>query len=97
LGRKNFRSFCSAKAEVDNYFCDIEYIELLKKDDEIVLEIKANRYLHNMVRIIVSTFIEINKGKLDSNDIEQIFEKENRIYAPQTISPKGLFLWEIGY
>lgn len=97
LGKKNFRSFCSAKAEVDHYFCDIEYINFFKKEDEIVLEIKANRYLHNMVRIIVATFIEINSGKLDSNDIEQIFEKENRIYAPQTISPKGLFLWKIGY
>ena len=97
LGRKNFKSFCSAKAEVDNYFCDVEYIDLFEKDDEIVLEIKANRYLHNMVRIIVATFIEINSGKLAKSDIEQIFEKENRIYAPRTISPKGLFLWEIGY
>lgn len=97
LGKHNFKSFCASNSEVTNYECDIEMIRFFKENDETVFEIKANRYLHNMIRILISVFINVNEDKLTKEDIFDILEKQNRIYAPKTISPKGLFLWEIGY
>ena len=97
IGEKDFQSFCSAKAEVKHYICNISKLEFFRQDDEIVMEIHGNRFLHNMVRIIVSSFMELNRNTLKIDDIQRILDKKNRIFAPKTISPKGLFLWEIKY
>lgn len=97
IGKKDFQSFCSAKAEVKHYVCDITELKFFQQEDEVVMEIHGNRFLHNMVRIIVSTFMELNRGNLNIDDIQQILDKKNRIYAPKTMSPKGLFLWEVIY
>ena len=96
-GKKDFRSFCSANAEVNSYICDIKKIHFFKERDETVMEIASDRYLQNMVRIIVSVFLEISRNKISEKNILEIFEKKDRRAAPKTISPKGLFLWKIDY
>jgi tRNA pseudouridine38-40 synthase len=97
LGKKNFQSFCSSHAEVNNYFCDVKSLYFFENDDEIVMEISSDRFLQNMVRIIVSSFLELSRGKISCQDILDIFEKKDRRYAPKTISPKGLFLWKVDF
>ncbi len=96
-GRKDFTAFCSAQAEVKNHVCDVTQLHFFRENDEIVMEISANRFLHNMVRIIVSVFLELNRNRISENDILNIFEKKNRCLSPKTISPKGLFLWKVEY
>lgn len=97
IGKHNFQSFCSKKAEVNNYICNILHIGFKKTNDEIVFEVVANRFLHNMIRIFVSVFLEVTKGRLDLPGIIKILEARDRNLAPKTISPKGLFLWDVGY
>ena len=97
IGKKDFQSFCSAKSEVKHYVCNITELKFFKQDDEVVMEIHANRFLHNMVRIIVSSFMELNRNDLSIDDIKTILKNKDRRNAPKTISPKGLFLWEVIY
>ena len=97
IGEKDFQSFCSAKSEVKHYVCNISELKFFRQDDEVVMEIHGNRFLHNMVRIIVSTFMELNRNTLNIDDIQRILDKKDRVYAPKTMSPKGLFLWEVIY
>ena len=61
------------------------------------MEISSDRFLQNMVRIIVSTFLKLNSGKISRADIADIFERKDRRYSPKTISPRGLFLWKVDY
>lgn len=97
LGTHDFQAFCSTKAEVKHYNCTIHKIRFFEVDDEVVFEVTANRFLHNMIRILVSLFLDINEDKLSIEQMLQILESKNRRSAPETISPQGLFLWEIGY
>lgn len=97
IGKKNFQSFCSTHAEVDNYICDVNYLNFFRHDDEVVMEISSDRFLQNMVRIIVSVFLELNNGKISTHDIINIFNKKDRKFSPKTISPSGLFLWRVDY
>lgn len=97
IGKKNFQSFCSTHAEVNNYICNVNSLNFFMNDDEIVMEISSDRFLQNMVRIIVSVFLELNSGKISKNDIVDIFNKKNRKFSPKTISPSGLFLWRVDY
>ena len=96
-GRRDFKAFCSAQAEVKNHICEIKKLHFFRENDETVMEISSNRFLHNMVRIIVSAFLELNNNRISENDIINMFEKKNRSLSPKTISPKGLFLWKVEY
>ncbi|HAQ62368.1 TPA: tRNA pseudouridine(38-40) synthase TruA [Candidatus Delongbacteria bacterium] len=96
-GRRDFKAFCSAQAEVKSHICDIKKLYFFRENDETVMEISSNRFLHNMVRIIVSAFLELNNNRISENDILNMFEKKNRSLSPKTISPKGLFLWKVEY
>jgi len=97
IGRKDFQAFCSMQAEVNNYICEISNLYFFRENDEVVMEISANRFLHNMVRIIVSSFLELNKNRISENDILNMLDKKDRRLSPKTISPKGLFLWKVEY
>ncbi len=98
IGKKNFKSFCSSRCEVKHHFCEVEYLKFQRQDSNtIYLEIGANRYLQNMIRILMATFLEINQRRIDENKLLEIFAAEDRRAAPKTLSPKGLFLWKIYY
>lgn len=97
LGKKDFQGFCSAHAEVKNYICDVKQLVFFRENDEVVIEIASDRFLQNMVRIIVSTFLELNRYRISEMDILNMFEKKDRRLSPKTISPKGLFLWKVEY
>lgn len=97
LGERDFQAFCSMHAEVKHYNCTIQKIGFTESDDEIVFEVTANRFLHNMVRILVSVFLSITEKKLTVDGMMKLLKDKDRRMAPKTISPKGLFLWEVGY
>ncbi len=97
IGKKNFQSFCSMHSEVNNYICDVNSLNFFRQEDEVVMEISSDRFLQNMVRIIVSVFLELNSGKIDKPAIARIFDKKDRRHSPKTISPRGLFLWRVDY
>jgi len=96
-GRKDFTSFCSSKTEVSNHICNISELYFYKDDDEFVMHISADRFLHNMVRIIMSLFVEINRGSIHPDNIRTILEKRDRSFSPKTFPPHGLFLWKVEY
>lgn len=98
IGKRNFKSFCASRSTVTSFICDLTVLKFHRiNETEVYLEIRANRFLHNMVRILVSLLLEINEGKLQGEDISSILEKEDRREAPKTGSPKGLYLWNVKY
>lgn len=94
---ENFKSFSKVKTQVYTYNCKIIEAKWYKQNEFIIFEIKANRFLRNMVRAIVGTMIEIGLGKLSLSDFQSIIESENRSKAGTSVPAKALFLIEIGY
>ena len=97
LGPRDFQSFCRAKAEVNHYMCDVHYAYWRETNDELVFEICANRFLHNMVRILVGTMVEIGDEKLTSKSMHDILAARDRAAAGATAPAQGLFLVKIEY
>ena len=71
--------------------------QIEKKGKEIVYTIEANGFLRYMVRTIVGTLLEVGKGKLLPENIEEIFEKKKRSLAGATAPAKGLCLMNVTY
>ena len=90
LGSHDFTSFRSSSCNSKNPVKKVSSIDVECHDRFIFITIKANAFLHNMVRIMVGTLIDIAKGEIN-NTIEEILLKKDRSYAGKTVSAKGLF------
>ncbi len=95
IGKRDFSAFSSAS--IEDGMRTIHSIEIIKREDEILLEITGNRFLYKMVRNIVGTLIYIGSGKLSVSNLPIIFEKQKRELAGICAPAKGLFLKEIFY
>lgn len=97
LGEHDFSSFRGADSNVPNKVCFIYRADLKKVGDAIVFEIEGNRFLYNMVRIIVGTLLMIEKDNLPPEKMKQILEGKDRQKAGKTVSPYGLTLMNVEY
>jgi len=68
-----------------------------KSGPEIFYTIEANGFLRYMVRTIVGTLLEIGKGKMPPQRIEEIFRTKSRALAGPTAPAKGLCLIKVNY
>ena len=90
LGTHDFSSFRSSSCNSKNPVKNIKNIDIEIYENFIFITIKANAFLHNMVRIMVGTLLDIAKGEISSS-IEEILSKQDRTFAGKTASAKGLF------
>ena len=72
-------------------------IEKMKEGSEIIIRIKGNGFLYNMVRIITGTLIQVGKGRFKPEYVKQMLEAKDRTVAGQTAPPQGLTLVGIEY
>ncbi len=97
LTYSDFACFCKAHGNNRTTICKLMYAKWTEQNNIIYLEIKADRFLRNMVRAIVGTMIDIGRGKLQVGDIEQILQSKKRSNAGMSAPAKGLFLYDIEY
>ncbi|MBR5155104.1 MAG: tRNA pseudouridine(38-40) synthase TruA [Clostridia bacterium] len=64
---------------------------------QIEIEVEANAFLYNMVRIIAGTLIEVGMGRICPEDIKEIIKSGDRRRAGMTAPPEGLFLKKVLY
>ena len=96
IGEHDFTMLSKNNPEIINKKCFIYESFWQKDNNELIYTIKANRFLHHMVRFIVGTSIEVAKSKIMTNEFIQMINNcssKSPICAP----PKGLFLCEVLY
>lgn len=71
--------------------------DIKKKGSEIIYTVEANGFLRYMVRTLVGTLLEIGKGKMPPEKIEEIFKEKNRSLMSPTAPAKGLCLMKVKY
>lgn len=86
----------STRAGMDNRVA-VEESTLAEAGPEIRYEIRANRFVHHMVRNIVGTLVEIGRGTRRRDDVPRILEARDRCAAGRTAPARGLYLVEVGY
>jgi len=65
--------------------------------DELHFVISANAFCHQMVRSIVSTSVEIARGRIKRDVVDRLLETGNRSLAPEVGPPHGLALEAVLY
>jgi tRNA pseudouridine38-40 synthase len=97
LGKHDFQCFSKVNTQVNNYFCDIQTARWVEKDHLLRFTIRADRFLRNMVRAIVGTLLDVGRGKISTEQFQQIIDSHNRGEAGYSVPAKGLTLTGVGY
>ena len=63
----------------------------------ITIRIKGNGFLYNMVRIIAGTLMQVGRGQLTPDAVQNMLLSKDRCSAGQTAPPQGLTLMGIDY
>lgn len=96
IGKHDFKDFSTVKKNKST-MKEILLIDIYEDSKELQITIKANDFLHNMARMIVSTLLEIGLQRRDISDIEKILDPDNDALADDPADPQGLFLQEVEY
>jgi len=94
---EDFQCFSRSNTDVKTYDCTIMKAEWTRDNNELIFTIKANRFLRNMVRAIVGTFINIGLGKLEVEELHTIIKSKNRSKSGASVPGYALYLSEIEY
>ena len=96
-GKHDFFGFSSSGRTVDDTVRTVFDCLVYEKGPFICLEIRADGFLYNMVRIIAGTALEVGYGKLKPDIAEDIFKTNDRSLGGNTLRAKGLFLESVNY
>lgn len=96
-GTHDFGSFCTGKSKKKSTVRTLKTIEFRLHGMLLELRVTGDGFLHNMVRILTGTLIEVGQGKRSPDSMRQILEEKDRRKAGFTAPAKGLFLTEVVY
>jgi len=97
VGKHDFKSFCSKKADIVDTVREIYSIDIRKEGNMISILVKGNGFLYNMIRIMVGTLMKVGMNAYEPEHVIEIIEAKNRKAAGPTARPEGLTLVEIGF
>ncbi len=97
LGAHDFTSFKGPRSETTNPVCLISDMILTTDYPQVIIRIKADRFLKQMMRAIVGTLVEVGEGKRKAEDIPEILQAKDRRSAGRTAPPHGLYLIQVLY
>ena len=96
LGTHDFSAFCANKKMKKSTVRTIKAFTVERVDEEIRFTVTGNGFLHNMVRILVGTLIEVGRGERNLESIPELFGGK-REQAGFLAPGKGLCLMEVRY
>lgn len=96
-GTHDFGSFCAGKSKKKSTVRTLKSITIEIRGTLLEIRVTGNGFLHNMVRILAGTLIEVGQGKRSAASMEQLLEEGDRRKAGFTAPAKGLFLMEVVY
>jgi tRNA pseudouridine38-40 synthase len=78
--------------------CDLKTFDFYPDKQDLIFEISADRFLHNMVRRLVGTVLNISRFKENPNIINKLLKNRNPSNKLITTFPaKGLYLSDVIY
>lgn len=97
VGTHDFTSFralgCQAKSPIKT----LHEIELVQKGPLILMSVRANAFLHHMVRNIAGVLMAVGTGKAPVEWVGEVLDVRDRAQGGVTAPPFGLYFMEAQY
>ena len=96
VGEHDFSAFCGNPKMKKSTIRYIRSLDIARQGDEVHITVTGNGFLHNMVRILVGTLVEVGRGERAADSIPALFGGK-RACAGFLAPPQGLCLMEVEY
>lgn len=97
VGTHDFKAFSNAGSKIIDTVRTLYSFDVYRNEDVVIFDVCGNGFLYNMVRILVGTLLDINKGLLSADEIPQMLLSRERTRAGITAPPEGLYLKDVYY
>ncbi|KMW72378.1 tRNA pseudouridine synthase A [Photorhabdus luminescens subsp. luminescens] len=97
LGENDFTSFRAVQCQSKTPWRNMMHINVNRFGHYVVIDIKANAFVHHMVRNIAGSLMEIGCGNQDINWMAQLLALKDRTKAAATAKAAGLYLVAVDY
>ncbi len=96
-GTHDFSAYRSLACQANSPIRTVHDLEIVQRDPVITIEIKANAFLHHMVRNIAGVLMEIGMEREKPEWAQEVLESKDRKLGGVTAPPEGLYLMKVYY
>ncbi len=96
-GSRDFGSFCKGQSEVDDSVCAVSGAEWCEDASRVVFTIRADRFVHGMVRALVGTMVDVGRGYTTLEEFSEILDRSDRREGGANAPARGLTLESVTY
>ena len=97
VGTHDFKAFCASGSSVQSTVRTVKSFRVIRDGDNVIMSVRADGFLYNMVRIMVGTLTDITLGRIKPDTIPAILASCDRKNAGVTAPPQGLYLNRVYY
>lgn len=97
FGEQDFSAFRAAGCQSRTPMRNVHSVDVSRRGELVVVDIKANAFLHHMVRNIVGSLMAVGSGRRPPGWMAQILQGRDRTVAADTAPAAGLYLVEVEY
>lgn len=97
IGELDFSSFRSSACQAEHARRNIHYINVSRKGDFVYVDIKANAFLHHMVRNIVGSLLMVGSAEKPVGWMGELLLAKDRTQAGPTAKASGLYMVKVTY
>lgn len=97
VGEHDFSAFRSSECQAKTPVRTLHALQIERSGERIDFVLRANAFLHHMVRNIVGTLVYVGKGKHPAPWVREVLASRDRSRAAPTFGPEGLVLEKIEY
>lgn len=91
-GEHDFKSFCQTGAQVESTVRTLYSVQVEEQGADLIIRVRGNGFLYNMVRILTGTLIEVGQGRREPESMWDVLAAADRSAAGPTAPAHGLML-----
>jgi tRNA pseudouridine38-40 synthase len=96
-GRHDFTTFRSTECQAQSPVKTLDQLDVTRDGDEVCVLASARSFLHNQVRSMVGSLVQVGEGKWSADDLAQALEARDRTACGPVAPPDGLYLMKVDY
>ncbi len=97
IGEHDFSSFRGKDCQAKTTIRTILHLNLIEKKPLLIIDIKANAFLHNMVRNITGSLLAVGLGHKEPEWLRDVIIARDRKHAAMTAPATGLHFLGVDY
>jgi tRNA pseudouridine38-40 synthase len=97
IGEHDFSAFRSAECQARTPIRTISTLRIERRIERIDFVVRANAFLHHMVRNLVGALVYVGKGRYPPAWVKEVLDARDRARAAPTFGAEGLYLENVDY